>query len=262
MVASGVRRIASLKPAQRPNDPQHYEQHDGRNRYPLPSPTRFVFLLTAHVHSVAYPTTEGAEIASSKSSRGKAVYETGPGVSGPGMVVMLSTVGISIALTPTILGLPPASILSDLCLAIAGALWIWSMVGLYFEFDEIKKFLSGIEQECWEYLFIAVVLLTPAGVFLGGTQVLTAPAWVEIPLRVLAVPLFVVGASFVAAALDALFLKPRIAKLTKGRSGRGQQSKAERNALIGGVATATTWVLANASSLLVILERLSATGNQ
>ncbi len=204
--------------------------------------------------------TGGTEIAGNKSSRGETVYENGPGVSGPGIVVMLSTVGISIALTPTILGLPLASRLSDLCLAIAGALWIWSMVGLYFEFDEIKKFLSGIEQEGWEFLFVAVVLLTPAGVFLGGTQVLTAPAWVEIPLRVLAVPLFVVGAAFIAAALDALFLKPRLAKLKKSNSGRGQQSKAERNALIGGVATAITWILANAASLLVILERLSSNG--
>lgn len=170
----------------------------------------------------------------------------------------MGMVGLAIALTPIILALPPASFWSDVCLALAGSLWIWSMLGLWVEFDEIKKYRSGIEQEGWDDLLVAVVLLAPAGAFFGGVQILEAPAWIEISLRVVAVPLFILGLMFVASALDSLFIKPRLKRLGKTQGG---QSKAERNSLIGGLATATTWGLTNAASLLAILERLSASAN-
>lgn len=166
--------------------------------------------------------------------------------------------GLAIALIPTIIGLPPASFWSDLCLAVAGSLLIWSMLGLWVEFDEIKKYLSGIEQDGWENLLIAAVILAPAGVFFGGARILEAPAWIEVTLQAVSLPLFILGVMFVAAALDSLFIKPRLKKLGKKPTG---QSKAERNSLIGGVATAATWMLSNAASLLAILERLSASSN-
>ena len=167
--------------------------------------------------------------------------------------------GLAIALTPIILALRPASFGSDLCLALAGSLLIWSMLGLWVFFDEIKKYRSGIEQEGWDDLIIAAALLAPAGVLFVGAQVLGAPAWIEVPLRVAAVPLFILGFMFVASALDSLFIKPRIKRL--GKKHQGGQSKAERNSLLGGVATATTWGLTNAASLLAILERLSTSAN-
>ncbi len=188
----------------------------------------------------------------------KAVYKVGPGLSDLGVVVQMGMVGLAIALTPIILALPPASFWSDLCLALAGSLFIWSMLGLWVFFDEIKKYRSGIEQVGWDDLIIAVVLLAPAGAFFAGAQILEAPAWIEIPLRVVAVPLFILGLMFVASALDSLFIKPRLKKLGKPQPSR---SKAERNSLLGAVATATTWALTNAASFLAILERLSASAN-
>jgi hypothetical protein len=170
----------------------------------------------------------------------------------------MGMVGFAIAVTPTLLELPPASIWSDICLAAAGSLLIWSLVGLWVEFDEIKTYRSGIEQEGWENLIIAAVLLAPAGAFFGGTRILEAPAWIEVTLQAVSLPLFILGVMFVAAALDSLFIKPRLKSLGKRPGG---QSKAERNSLIGGVATATTWGLTNAASLLAILERLSASAN-
>jgi hypothetical protein len=169
----------------------------------------------------------------------------------------MGMLGLAIALTPSILGLPPASFWSDLCLAVAGSLLIWSLLGLWVEFDEIKKYRSGIEQEGWENLLIAAVLLAPAAVFFAGVRILEAPAWIEVALLAVTVPLFLLGMMFVAAALDSLFIKPRLKKLKPG----GGPSKAERNSLLGGVATAAAWMLSNAASLLAILERLSATGN-
>lgn len=188
----------------------------------------------------------------------KTVYKVGSGLSGPGVVVQMGMVGLALALTPVLLALPPASFWSDVCLALAGSLWIWSLLGLWVEFDEIKKYRSGIEQEGWDDLLIAAVLLAPAGAFFGGVQVLDAPAWVELLLRLLSVPLFLLGLMFVASALDSLFIKPRLRRLGKKQA---SQSKAERNSLIGGIATATTWGLTNAASLLAILERLSASGS-
>lgn len=126
------------------------------------------------------------------------------------------------------------------------------------ELDEIKRYRSGIEQEGWNDLIIAAALLAPAGAFFAGVQVLEAPAWIEIPLRVVAVPMFILGLMFVASALDSLFIKPRLKRLGKPQP---SQSKAERNSMLGGVATATTWGLTNAASLLAILERLSASAN-
>jgi len=185
----------------------------------------------------------------------KAVYEVGPGLTGLGVVVMRGMTGLAVALTPGILAFPPASLASDLCLALAGALLIWSVLGLLVELDEIKKYGSGIEQEGWGDLIIAAALLAPAGAFFAGVQILAAPAWIEVPLRVVAVPLFILGLMFVASALDSLFIKPRLKRLGKGPK---SQSKGERNSLLGGVATAITWGLTNAASLLAILERLSA----
>lgn len=170
----------------------------------------------------------------------------------------MGVVGLTFALTPIILALRPTSFWSDFFLALAGSLLIWSMLGLWIEFDEIKKYRSGIEQEGWDDLIIAAALLAPAGAIFGGVQVLGAPAWVEIPLRVATVPLFILGLMFVASALDSLFIKPRLKGLGKKQV---SQSKAERNSLIGGVATATTWGLTNTASLLAILEQLTASAN-
>jgi hypothetical protein len=220
------------------------------------------------VPEIAGRTTGGTEIGRNRGPQGrerirgaqtaKAVYKVGPGLTGIGVVVQMGMVGLSLALTPIILALPPASVWSDLFLALAGSLFIWSMLGLWVEFDEIKKYRSGIEQEGWDDLIIAAVLLAPAGAFFAGVQLLEAPAWIEIPLRVLAVPLFILGLMFVASALDALFIKPRLKRLGKKPTG---QSKTERNSLLGGIAAATTWALTNAASLLAIIERLSSSAN-
>lgn len=173
--------------------------------------------------------------------------------------MQIGMVGLAVALTPAILALRPASVWSDLCLALAGSLFVWSMLGLWVFFDDIKQYRKGIEQEGWGDLIIAAVLLAPAATFFAGAQILDAPSWIEVPLRVGAVPPFVLGLMFVASALDSLFIKPRLKKL--GRKQPPGQSKAERNSLIGGIATATTWGLTNAASFLAIIERLSASAN-
>jgi hypothetical protein len=185
------------------------------------------------------------------------VYNLGRGdISDLGVVLFLTLIGVVVALSPGYLGLPPASIPSDLVLSLAGSLWIWSTVGLFVYLGEIRKFISGFNEEGWENLLIAVVFLAPAAALYGGVQILELPAWIELVCKLISIVLAVLGAMFVAATLDSFFIKPRLRNLVqpkpKGRAGRGSQ--------LGGVATAIAWVLSNIANLLVILDQLVPKG--
>lgn len=169
---------------------------------------------------------------------------------------MLTLIGVVIALAPAYLRLAPASLLSDLLLSFAGSFWIWSFIGFIVEFGELKKFLSGLDEEGWENFFIAVVFLAPVAGLFGGIAVLELPWWVEIACKLVSLALALVGALFVAATLDSFFIKPRLKDLANTRQVR--RSKAERGSLLGGIATAIAWVLSNTSALLLIIERLTA----
>lgn len=184
------------------------------------------------------------------------VYDVGQGdISGPGVVLLLTLIGVVIAFSPSYLGLAPASILSDALMALASSLWIWSTVGLLVEFGKLKELFSGPDQEGWEYLLIAVVFLAPTAALQGGVAVLELPLWIEVACKLLSLILAVPGAMFVAGTLDSFFIKPRLRNL--GKPSKPGRSKAEQRSLLGSTATAIAWVLSNTSAMLLILERLA-----
>lgn len=73
-------------------------------------------------------------------------------------------------------------------------------------------------------------------------------------MKLVSIALAVLGALFVAAALDFFFVQPRLKNLPKSRARINPRSG------LGSVATAVTWMLANAANALVILNQLFAGG--
>jgi hypothetical protein len=185
------------------------------------------------------------------------VYNLGSGdISDLGVVLAMTLIGVIVALSPGYFGLPPASVPSDLVLSLAGSLWLWSTVGLFVYLSEIRKFVSGFNEEGWENLLIAVVFLAPAAALYGGAQILELSAWIELACKLLSVVLAILSALFVAATLDSFFIKPRLRNLVHPKP----KSRATRGSQLGGVATATAWLLTNIANLLVILDQLVPKG--
>lgn len=206
----------------------------------------------------------GRELIRSAQQSGKIVYDLGQdSISGLGVALMMALTGLVIALSPNYLDLPTASITSDLVISLAISLWFWGVIGFFFELSELKKFISGLNEKGWENILISTLFLAPAGAFYWGVHVLEFPIWITLPLKLLSIALGIIGVLFVAAALDAFFIKPRLKALTQAKPkglGKENQRPAERRSALGSLATATTWMLANAANLLVIIEQLVPRG--
>lgn len=185
---------------------------------------------------------------------GHAAYDSGEDISGIGVALAMALIGVIIAISPSYLGFAWSSVEFDAVLSLAISLWFWSMMGFLQELSEIKKFMSGINEQGWESLLISFVFLVPAGAFYAGVRLLETWLWVELSMKLASIALAVLGALFVAAALDFFFVQPRLKNLPKSRARINPRSG------LGSVATAVTWMLANAANALVIIGQLSSGG--
>ncbi len=164
----------------------------------------------------------------------------------------MALIGTVFALSPGYVGLPWASVPFDLVLSLAISFWFWSLMGFIVELGEIRKFVSGINEQGWENLLYSSVFLVPAGVLFAVARFFEFPVWVELPAKLASVALCLPGALMLAASLDFFFVQPRLKNLTRPK----RKSQGERYSALGSVATAITWMLANAANLLVILDQL------
>lgn len=189
---------------------------------------------------------------------GRVAYDLGENISGIGVALAMALIGTVIALSPSYVGLAWASVPFDLVLSLAVSFWFWSFMGFAVELSEIRKFVSGINEEGWENFLYASLFLVPAGAFYAGVRLFEFSVWIEMPVKLASIFLCLPGALMLAASLDFFFVQPQLKRLTQSRSDRRgrREGPRERNPALGSVATVITWMLANAANLLVILDQL------
>lgn len=181
----------------------------------------------------------------------------GQSLSGLGVALVMALIATVIAVAPGYVGLSPASVPSDLVLSLAISLWFLGATGLLIELGELRKFVSGLNEEGWENLLVAALFLVPAGAFYLGIGLVEIQAWVELPLKLVSIVLAILGAMFVGATLDSFFIKPKLREITRPKPGsKGGSRGADWRSALGSVATAIAWMLANSANLLVILDQL------
>lgn len=149
---------------------------------------------------------KGKELIRAAQQRGQAAYDIGETPTGLGVALGMALIGIVIALSPSYLEMTPASIFADAILSIAIAFWFWSTAGFIIELSDLRKFMSGINEEGWENLLDAFLLLIPAGTVYVALRIFEWLTWVELPLKSLSLLLFILGVVFLAVALDSFFI--------------------------------------------------------
>ncbi len=178
-------------------------------------------------------------------------YDFGDEISGIGVALAMGLGGVVLAISPSYLGFEWASIYFDVVLSLAISLWFWSTMGFLLELGEIKKFMSGMNEQGWEYLLASCAFLVPAGALYAVVRLVEILPLIEVPIKLASTTLAVIGTFFVAAALDFFFIQPRLKNIPKARSGVVNPRSG-----LGSVATAITWLLANAANALVIVGQL------
>jgi hypothetical protein len=170
----------------------------------------------------------------------------------------MALVGIVIALAPGYVGLAWASVPFDLVLSLAISFWFWSFMGFVVELSELRRFVSGINEQGWENLLYSFFFLVPASACYAAVRMFEFPNWVELLSKLAAIALCLPGALMFAASLDFFFVQPRLRRLTESRADRRSRrvGQDDIHSALGSVATAVTWMLANAANFLVILDQL------
>lgn len=181
-------------------------------------------------------------------------------ISSFGVVLAIALSGTVFGVAPSFLGLPPASVASDLLISVALALLFWAVVGFAVEIGEFGR---AFEQEGWEDLLVTAALTIPPAVPFALAGVLDAAGWIEASLKSLALALCLPLALGVAATVDSFFIKPRLRPApsrAERRAQGAQQTRPAPGAVVGGIAALVAWVLSNLANLLVVLDQLFSGG--
>lgn len=182
------------------------------------------------------------------------------GISSFGVVLAIALSGTVFGAAPSLLGLPPASVPSDLLISVALALLFWAVVDFAVEIGEFGR---AFEQEGWENLLITAVLAIPPAIPFALAVVLEAAGWLESALKALGLALCLPLALVVAATVDSFFIKPRLRPApsrTERRAAAAQQTRSAPGAVVGGIAALVAWVLSNLANLLVVTDQLFSGG--